>query len=250
MKVKKFEYTDKKKKGFYRFIAFFVCLFNRPVEFLGMENMPEEPCVIVCNHAKARGPIMAEAYLPFKKRIWCDAPMFDKKEFVKYAYSAFWGGKVNCFKRFFVKLLAPLVAYVFKNADAIPVYRDMRVVKTYKASVEELNEGKSVLIFPECPDEYNEIINKLNVYFVDVARYYYKQTGKELLFVPMYYGATIRKAIIGNAVKFDSNADIADERKRVTDALLDETTRVAKMLPVHKVIPFNNVKKKYYKNSK
>lgn len=240
-----------KKKGlFFRFLAFWVRRFFHRPEFSGIENIPNEPCVIAGNHCQAHTPIMGECYFPVKKLTWCDAPMFDKKDMKAYAYSVFWGNKPKWYQRLAANILAPLIAYVMKNADALPVYRDMRVVKTYKASVDAMMEGNNVLILPECPDEHNEIINKLNEYFVDVARFYFKRTSKELLFVPMYYAPKIKKAVFGKPIKFDATANIEDERKRICSYIVDEITLMAKEMPTHKVVPFNNVNKKLYKNSK
>lgn len=247
--MKKFKWI--KKKGlFYRFLAFFVRRFFKRCEFLCTENIPDEPCVFAGNHSQTHTPVMGEMYFPVKKLTWCDGPMFDKKEFKLYAYNVFWGGKPKWYQRFGAKILAPLIQYIFRHADALPVYRDMRVVKTYKASVDAFLEGNSVLILPECPEEHNEIINKFNEQFVDVARFYHKKTGKEVLFVPLYYAPKIRKAIFGKAIRFDASATIEDERKRICDYIIAEITRIAKELPVHTVIPFNAVDKKLYKKSK
>ena len=240
-----------KKQGlFFRFSKWCVSLFYKKSQFIGLENIPDEPCIITGNHAKAHGPVNAELYFPTQKLIWCDGPMMVRKEFPKYAYDNFFGGKPNFFCKIFAHILAPLITYYFSNADALPVYRDMRIVKTYKASTDALLSGINIVILPECPDEYNEITNKLNEYFVDVARYYFKSTGKELKFVPMYYAVGIKKVVFGKPIKFDGAKPIEEQRKVICEYIMQETTDIAKSLPVHKVVPFNNVPKKQYKNSK
>ena len=248
--MKEFNAKNKKRGLFFRFCAKIVSWFYRGSEFIGLENLPDEPCVIAGNHAKLHGPVMGQLYLPFKKLMWCDGPMMYRKEFPKYAHSNFFNGKPTRFQRFIAKFLAPLVTYLMRNADALPVYRDMRVVKTYKYSVEAMNEGYNIVIFPECPEKNNEIVNKLNEYFVDVARFYYKQTGKELLFVPMYYSVELRKVLFAKPIKFDASSPIDEQRKKICSYIMDEITGLAKTLPVHTVIPFNNVPKSEYKKSK
>ena len=47
-------------------------------------------------------------------------------------------------------LMVP-IAVLFKSADAIPVYRDLRITQTFKKSIEALNEGCNIVIFPEKP---------------------------------------------------------------------------------------------------
>ncbi len=247
--MKKYHWV--KKKGlFFRFVAFWIRRFYKRCEFIGLENIPSQPCVFLGNHSHAHTPVMAECYFPVNKLTWCDAPMFDKKEMKAYAYRVFWGDNPKWFHRLAANLLAPVIAYTMNNADALPVYRDMRVVKTYKLSVDELEKGNSIVILPECPTEHNEIINELNQYFVDVARFYFKRTGKQLSFVPFYYASKLKKTVIGKPIVYDGSASIEQERARICDYTIKEITRVAKTLPVHTVVPFNSVPKKEYKKSK
>ena len=250
MKNKKINNYYKKKGVVYKICAPFVRLFYKKVEFIGLENLPKEPCVIAGNHAQMHGPANAELNFPTKKLIWCDGPMMVRKEFPKYAYNNFFGGKPNFFQKIFVRLLTPLITTIFNSADALPVYRDMRIVKTYKLSTEALDNGANIVILPECPDEFNEITNKFNEYFVDVARVYYKQCKKELSFVPMYYCRELKKTLFGKPIKFNASEPIEKERKRICEYLMAEITSLAKTLPPHKVIPFNPVKKKDFKMSK
>ena len=66
----------------------------------------------------------------------------------------------------------------------------------------------------------------------------------------MYYSFELKKTIIGKPIKFNSQENIEVERKRICEYLMNEITALAKTLPVHKVVPFNNVDSKDYKNSK
>ena len=250
MKTKKINNKYRKKGIIYKICAFFLKFWYKKNEYIGLENLPKEPCVIAGNHAKLNGPINSELYFPTKKLIWCDGPMMDKKEFPQYAYDNFFGGKPRFYHKLLITIIKPIVASIFKSADALPVYRDMRIMKTYKATTDVLGEGVNVVILPECPEEYNEITNKFNEYFVDVARFYYKHNAKELEFVPMYYCRELKKTLFGKSIKFDANAPIETERKRICEYLMNEITILAKTLPPHKVIPFNAVKKKDYKMSK
>ncbi len=247
--MRKFDKKINKKSIFFRLIAFAISLFYCKSKVIGLENV-KEPCVIITNHSKLCGPINAQHFFPLKKVIWCDAPMLDKKEFPAYAYSNFFNGKPTFFNKLLAKSLAPLVAHLFKNADTLPVYRDMRIVKTYKMSVQALNKGICVFIMPESPIEHNEIINVFNEYFVDIARYYNKEQNKLLKFVPMYYSPKLKIMVFGKAIEFNTSNKIEDERKRICTYLMEQITVLAKSLPKHKVVPFNNLKRKEYKYSK
>lgn len=240
----------RRKSCTYKFVAFIAKRFCKKSQSIGVENIPNEPCIIVSNHSKLYGPVNAELYFPTEKAIWCDAFMMVKKEFPNYAYHNFWGGKPNLFQKAFAHTIAPLVTHVMSRADSLPVYRDMRIINTYKITVQTLSEGVNVVILPESPQEYNEIVNNFNERFVDVARFYYKNYQKQLKFVPMYYSVELRKMVFGKPIEFDSNNNMDDERKRICSYLMQEITKMAKELPRHKVVPFNNVKKSQYKYSK
>lgn len=243
--------TNYKRKGLlFRFVIFIISLFYKKSKFIGLNNLSNEGCIIVSNHSKMYGPIHGQLYFPTKKLIWCDAPMLDKKAFISYAYKNFFNGKPNFFQKALVHIFAPLITYVFNNADTLPVYRDINIMKTYKMSMDTLNQGKNILILPESPEEYNEIVNNFNEYFVDVARLYYRSYKKQIKFVPSYYSKKLNIMIFGKAIEFNAENDIKQERKRICKYLMDEITTLAKTLKKHKVIPFNNVKKSQYKFSK
>ena len=86
--------------------------------------------------------------------------------------------------------------------------------------------------------------------YIDVAKLYYKKEGKNLKFVPMYNAPLINKLIIGNPIEFNGENDINEERKRINDYLKEEITKLAKSLPRHKVIPYDNIRKRHFKWSK
>ena len=113
-----------------------------------------------------------------------------------------------------------------------------------------LKDGKNFLIFPEKDEKYNNILYKFQENFIDVAKLYYKKTGIELTFVPMYIAPKLKKMYIGKGITFNSEADIAEERKRIAAYLSDEITSIARNLPLHTVIPYRNIPKKYYLTNK
>ena len=100
------------------------------------------------------------------------------------------------------------------------------------------------IIFPEYHEEFNEIVNEFQDKFIDVAKLYYKKTGKELYFVPMYNAPNLKTIAFGNPIKYDNNIDINEQRKIICDYLKGEITKVAKDLPMHMVVPYKNVSKK------
>ena len=237
-----YKYPETKKKPlFFRFLRFFITHFYKRREFVGMENLPDEPFVAVGNHCLLHSPLTCELYFPTKKNIWCTHEMMSAKEIPDYGDKTFWPGKskgVAKMYRFFAWIISPVVAYVFKHSDTIPVYRDKRIVSTMEQSVEGLKKGENAVIFGESDELHNNIVNDFNRGFVDVARLYYAKTKKCLTFVPMYNAVALKKVCFGTPIVYDPKAKPADERERIVAHVKDEITRVALELPAHRVVPF------------
>ena len=103
-----------------------------------------------------------------------------------------------------------------------------------------------MIIFPEHDQKCNNIIYDFQDKFIDVARLYYKKTGQELSFVPMYICPEQRKMYLGEPIRFHAENPISEERRRICDYLMEEITRIATGLPPHTVVPYRNVAKKDY----
>ena len=136
----------------------------------GMENLPDEPVVVVGNHAQLHGPLSCELYFPGTHYTWCAGEMLRLKEVPAYAYKDFWSAK-PAYSRWFYKvlsyLIAPLAAFVFTNANTVPVYHDTRALSTFKRTVQLLEKGSNIILFPECSTPNNGIVHTFQDKFVD-----------------------------------------------------------------------------------
>jgi len=235
--------------GLYQFIRWLVKLFSPKMEVIGAENLPQEPCLIVANHSQMYGPIACELYFPEDRYTWCAGQMMHMKEVPAYAYQDFWSGKPK-WQRPFWKLLsyliAPLCVCVFNNAKTIGVYRDSRIISTFKNTVKALQAGKHVVVFPECYEPHNHIVHKFQENFVDIAKLYHKRTGKALQLVPMYIAPNLKKMFIESPISYDINNPAQEERSRICRELMDAITQRACSLPEHRVVPYPNIPKKDY----
>jgi len=128
----------------------------------------------------------------------------------------------------------------------VPVYHDVRLRSTYRISMELLEQGGSLIIFPERDEHFNNIVYAFQDRFIDLARFYYKKTGKSLPFVPMYIAPTLRRVLYGKPIRFDPAAPIESERARICRYLQEEITAIARSLPRHIVVPYRNIPKKDY----
>ncbi len=244
---------EKKTSLLYRIVRWFVWLFSPKFRIVGAENLPKEPCVIVGNHSHMYGPIGCEFYTPGPHYIWCAGEMMHRREVAAYAYRDFWSGKPKA-SRWFFKLLShlivPLSLLIFTNAHTVAVYHDTRLITTFRESISLLKAGCSIVIFPESYGEHNNIVHAFHDKFVDLARFYYKKTGKVLSFVPLYIAPRLRGAWFGKPIPFRPEAPIAEERERICALLREEITGIAEALPEHTVVPYRNIPKRDYPSSR
>lgn len=245
-----------KKRSFsyccYRIIRWLVWLFYPKTKVVGAENLPEDAAIVVGNHAQMNGPISAELYLPGAHDTWCASQMMELKEVPDYAFTDFWSRKPKSIRWFYRGLsyvIAPLSVCIFTNARTIPVYRDARIVKTFKLTLSALENGKSVVIFPEHYQPYNHIVNDFQDRFVDIAKQYYKRTGRCLSFVPLYNAPRLKTMYLGAPVRYNPEQPPSAERLRIKTELMQRITDLALSAPPHTVVPYPNIPKKQYPRS-
>ena len=103
-----------------------------------------------------------------------------------------------------------------------------------------------MVIFPEHDVKHNHIVYDFQDKFIDIAKLYYKKTGRELSFVPMYIAPALKKVFLGKPVQFCADEPMDTQRGRICSYLMDEITKIATALPEHTVIPYPNIPKKLY----
>lgn len=244
---------QKKVSPFFKIIKKIISWFYPEPTFYGTENIPDEPVIFAGNHSQMVGPILSELYFPVKKHCWCAGQMMHLKEVPAYAYKDFWSEKPKYIRPFFKLasyIIAPLSAFIFQNADTVAVYKDSHGLSTYKETIKLLSEGESLVIFPEHNQPYNNIIYDFQDKFIDVARLFYKKHKKEICFIPMYIAPKRKEIHFGTPIRYCADNDPDTERARIKEHLMTEITEIAVNLPLHTVVPYRNIPKKYYPKNK
>lgn len=234
---------ERRKPFLFKTLEFLVKVFYKKYQIVYEEEVTSSGNIFVANHAQIHGPIASYLYYPKSKKIWVIGEMTKLKEVPDYAFEDFWRDKpkiTHWFFRLLSFVIAPLSVFIMKHANTIPVYKDMRVTKTFKDSINTLHNNVDIFLYPECRQPYNHIINDFQVNFIDLARIYYKKHQKELKFYPVYICKSLRKILIGRPTTFNFEANINEERQRISQYLKEHITRLALSLPSHKVVPYTN----------
>ena len=175
------------------------------------------------------------------------------REVPAYAYRDFWSEKPRLLRPFFrlaSYVIAPLSVIIFNNADCIGVYRDSRVISTFRQTAACLREGRRVIIFPEKAEPGEGFLYAFQEGFVDCARAYCRQTGQGISFVPLYVAPQLHAMYLGDPVPFDPAAPIAQERQRICREMRAGILALARALPEHRVVPYRNIPKRDYPSSR
>ena len=233
----------------YKMIKKTIWFFYPKMKVEGTEKLPQEACIIVGNHTQLHGPIVAELYCPGQHDTWCAGQMMHNEDVAEYAFQDFWSQKpryTHWFYKIVAKLITPLSVCIFNNTNTIGVYHDTRIIGTFKNTVKRLDEGSNVVIFPEHDVKFNHILYDFQDKFIDVARLYYKKTGKAVCFVPLYIAPKLKTMYFGKPTRFCPDVPMDDERQRIKEYLMTQITDIACGLPEHTVVPYRNIPKKYY----
>lgn len=240
---------QKKTSLLFKIIKGALWFFYPKIKTQGTEHIPQEPAIYVGNHTQMHGPIACELHFPVPRYTWCAAEMIHLKEVPGYAFEDFWSQKpkhTHWYFKICSYLIAPLSVVVFGNANTIAVRRDARVMTTMRESMQKLQEGWSMVIFPEQDKKYNHILYDFQEGYIDLARLYFRKTGQALRFVPFYNAPKLRTMTFGEGITFNPDAPADEEKKRINTYLMEEITRIAEAQPLHTVVPYRNIPKKDY----
>lgn len=195
----------------------------------------EEPMIFVCNHYEMMfGPLSVIVSLPIKFRVWATDMFGEPEKNIqrlvargKQVFSAFSDKEIETA----VRLLFRPIKYIFKKLQAIPVFLDSpeKTLRTFRLSLESLEKGESIVLFPEKPGEKGypqETVNDFRKGFALLAEYYFRKTGKELKFCPVYIDRRKRSFEFGNLVRFEKLGSRRASSNALSEKLQNEITKL------------------------
>lgn len=172
----------------------------KAVEFLG-EKMPDK-CIIVSNHNNKKGPMVFELNMPIFHATWGAYQMLGSyKDRFLYLRDVLYIQK-NGLKKFPATLKAGFEAFfslwIYRGMKILPSYPDARFRKTIGYSMQVLESGAAVSVYPEDSNQgYFDEMTHFFPGFVMLAETYYKKTGEDVPVFPVYYGRKKNKIVIG-----------------------------------------------------
>ncbi len=208
----------------YRTLAW---LFRRlgKMETVWTEPFVAEPCVFVCNHVGALGPIDMVSRFPLWDQVyaWCNEGIMNKASCPAYVRQDYWwqpGCKLEKFYDAILPSLASLILPpVLQSAPTIPVYHDARVMTTMRQSLKVLKEGKYLVIFPEQPSGFGTHHDWINTGWLNLCTLYYRSTGGALRLYPVHIDPKKHRFTVARPVQFDTTRSLAEQEAELAEVL-------------------------------
>lgn len=196
---------------------------HRMVDMDHVRLDPEDPIVLLGNHAEIYGPIASALCLPIPVRFWVISKMmFRKQDVRKYLYENTFSKKTYLpvfIRRLLAWYLGWLSVNVMNALRAIAVYRDspVKLRQTIRESIEALENGENLMIFPEHPEgKYVKGgISELSPGFLMLAEAWWKKSGKKLRMIPVFANREKRTFTFGKEIVYEPENGFAAEQERV-----------------------------------
>lgn len=210
-----------------------VRLFKRKYDVdLSRVNL-DRPIVFVSHHQNLVGPFYV--YLSFNKfvRVWMLHVFFDRKacydHYKNYTFTKRFGWN-RTIAGLAASVVSRFVTSLMQSGKGIPVYRGRRdILKTFQTSVQALKNRESIAIFPDIDyQDSGSEVKELYEGFLFIEKYYYRETGEHIHFVPLYASSNLRKIVAGDAIMFTGKESFRKESKTILKQIQNKLNQLAK----------------------
>ena len=230
--MKNSEYKDIRKPWF-RFVKKIMRLFIKPTEFVYLDKKIDTPTIILSNHVGTSAPLAWELYgkLPF--RFWGASEMNSGLvKMYKYQSRVFYHEKKHWnlhLARLFCLIASPLTNMFYKGINLISTYHDIHFTKTISESIHSLDEGKSVIIFPEISDNgYLDVLEGFHQGFTVLGSILLKK-GKDYPITVAYYKKSEKRYIVDKPIMLSQIFTEGTTREEIARKLCDRCNELGQM---------------------
>lgn len=214
---------DWKQSGAYRFLRGAVQLFTKKISTTWKTPFKGGPSIFVCNHDRAYGPIAMCAHFELYREIrpWINSPVLSAKELPAYVRQDYWWKPDKWYSKILDYTLPYLIALIIppinRGSACIPVYHDSRVIKTMRASVDALKNGKHIILFPESPSGYCRYEDEIVSGFVSLSRIFYRRTKQAVRFYPTFVDWKGKNISVAEPIIYNPEINFVEFVNKVSD---------------------------------
>ena len=214
-----------------KLLFFFLRIFVRKPKIINYNKSFEKKAIFIANHSAISGPLFLALYFPSFMVPWGTYEMTENfRKRWRYLYHHIYRDVIGYgkFLSFVMStFFATIAKMLYRGAQLIPTYPDMRFLSTLRTSEDFLNNDIPILIFPEdFEDGFKVFLEKYLHGFVGLSTYYFQHTGIDLPIYPIYFHKKKRVISIGRPEYVQglvnqgfSKIDIASRFKDITNQL-------------------------------
>jgi glycosyltransferase involved in cell wall biosynthesis len=204
-------------------------IVSRPTIIFSEPISMDEPVIFVANHEKNYGPSIMQLFFPIPYHPWIIYNMLDVKECYPYVQETFFKQRLGWptwLSRVMAKAIAATLVRIMHFTHPVPVYREKpdQIIETFRQSMDILKNGENILIFPENgdSDSYSAEVNQFYDGFIYLAKLYYRQTQKSLVFYPVSINPESHMISVGRMVRFNPFTEYKLESERIRQNLMQQ----------------------------
>ena len=206
--------------------------YKRP-KFIYLGDKPNKNSIILSNHVGTDAPMSLELYADFPIRMWGThemnsglSKMYRYQSRVYYHEKKRWNLHLA---RLFCLLASPLTNLFYKGLKLISTYKDQRLRKTIKESLNILKNGENIVIFPEISDEgYQDILKGFYKGFALLSEICLKH-GNDPLIYTSYFKLKDKVYIFDKPILFSELKKIAPTKEKMGKYLVDRCNKLGQM---------------------
>ena len=200
--------AKEKKHPFYDKVKCVIRIFKKKHEVIYLGEKIEKSSLILSNHVGMSAPLSWDLYPEFTFRFWGTYEMNgDLKTVYKYLSETYFHNKMHWplfLSKLFCLIAAPVMKGFYKGLEVISTYTDLRLKQTVNTSLDILNKGHNIIVFPEDSSSgYFDKLTKFYSGFLFLAKTCYKKELDVPIFVS-YYSKKQRKIVVDKPIKYSS----------------------------------------------
>ncbi len=189
--------------------------------------------VILSNHEGTDAPMSLEMYCEQPIRMWGASEMNSGLiQMYKYQTRVYYHEKKHWnlhLARLFCLIASPLTNLFYKGLNLISTYRDARLRKTIRESLEAIRAGENIVIFPEdSTNGYLEELEGFHAGFVVFAEVCKKQ-GIDLPIYVTYFRKKDRTYIVDAPVLYSELSKNGESKEEICRRLVARCNELGKM---------------------
>ena len=222
-----------RRKAWFRFLKCIMRLFIGKTKFTYLGEEIKENGIILSNHEGTKAPLAMELYSNLPLRFWGAYEMNSGLiKLYKYQTRIYYHEKKHWnlhLARLFCLIASPLTNIFYKGLNLISTYQDTRFRNTLKESLDSLEKGYNLVIFPEVSDKgYLKELEGFHNGFILLL----EQCQKKNINVPIYvtyFKKDVKEYIIDKPIYLNELIQLNLSRDEIAKKLCDRCNELGRM---------------------